>query len=439
MSTEFQNQNYREIELKLRRFLDAQTAVFQGHQLLTEWCRESLNGAHDQTNYDVAKVVFKDIVAFESQFEEFEIEFWNYLTNTDDTRRVIDHLVDTLGFGDHKEYFFSKIENCVTILNDVITEVNALELEWPFLQELEDSLEKLFDVSEDLIEINIEQLRDGELAELLRQIPAQRLAPLEVVATPHSIKRKIGTRFQSRINDGDIRQAFVALKNVLADTYLEIENSNCDPRIAKAFSRCLAELSRGMEAFSPIQFGIYVGIANGFRDAVSEELGTFLSRQVIAAMLQCDIFLRNFEAWEQYSREATGLKDGDSAAVLDDFLTIADDPLFDIDVRDALSDLKVDKQDFGDAGKLDYAVFQSISNALSEVCRQGLRYISSAPRKAASLLGEVVGDGFKFTVGVVALTWVVNHSGLLISLSEKYGFFAWIKPVVEFIKLHAGA
>lgn len=438
MVVKAQGRDHKEVEQKLKRFLDAQTDVFQDHRYLADWCRESLNGTHDQANYDVAKRIFKDVVAFENQFEHFEIEFWNYLADVDNTRDDVDHRVITMGFADHKEYFFSKIESCVSILNDVITEVNALGLIWPFLDDLADALEKLFDASEELIEADISDLRSGEIAELLRQVPDQRAAPLEVIATSHSLKRKVGNRFQSRVNNSAIQQAAIALQEVLKDAQLELENSNCDPRVMKAINRCLTEISKELEAFSPIQFGIYVGVANEFRGAISEELGTFLSRQVIAALMQCDIFLRNFQAWEQYSQEAAGFNDSDGAFVLDGFRAVANDPLFDADVRDALDDLEADKREFGDVGKIDYAIFQSVSNALSEACRQGLRYISAAPRKVTSLLSDVVTDGIKAAVGIAALAFVARCSSFLVALSEKYAFFAWIKPIVEFIKLHAG-
>jgi CheY-like chemotaxis protein len=427
-----------QIERKLQRFLETQTAVFLDHKALAERCRESLDGEHDQVSYDVAKRIFQDVIEFETQFEDFEIEFWNYLTDTDNSRAAVDHLVVTEGFADHKEYFFAKIEKCVSILSEVITEAKALGLAWPFLEDLEDSLEQLFDASEDLIEIDVSRLRNGEVAELLRQIPPQRAAPLEVIATAQSIKQKIAVRFQSRIDDGSIGQAASALREILSDTHSELESSNCDPRVKKIFARCVAEISRDMGAFSPVQFGIYIGMANGFRDAIADELGTFLSRQVISALMQSDIFLRNFKAWEDYSREANKLNESDGISVLDGFRSAADHPLFDPDVRKALDGLKTDKREFGQAAKIDYAIFQSVANALSEVCRQVLRFISHSAKKLAALVGEVIGDGIKYTIGVVAVGWMLSYSGFLIKLSEQYKFFTWLKPVVEFVRLHTG-
>jgi len=37
-----------DIEKKLGRFLEAQTAVFEGSRILNEWARESLAGSNDQ-------------------------------------------------------------------------------------------------------------------------------------------------------------------------------------------------------------------------------------------------------------------------------------------------------------------------------------------------------------------------------------------------------
>lgn len=425
-----------QIEKKLQRFLSAQTAVFQNHRDLREWCRGSLVGENDQTSYEAAKLALKDVMTFEGQFEEFEIEFWNYLGDIDNTRGIVDNRVTKDGFADHKEYFFSKIEACVSTLNDVITEMRAANLDLPFLGDLEDSLEQLFDASEDLIEVDISQLRDGELAELLRQIPAQRSAPLEVIATKTSIARKIGPRFVSRVDDVSIREAASALHEVLSDTYVELNNSNCDPRVLRALAKCDVEISQDMATFSPIRFGIYVGVMNGFREAIRDELGTVISMQVISALMQCDLFLKNFQAWELYAEEATKIDGDDSLEVLDDFLVAINDPLFESDVRGALTELRADKKDFCESQKINYAIFQSVGNALSEVCRQGLRYLSSAPGQVAKVLGDTIGNGVKFIVGTVALTWIANNSAYLISLSERYSFFAWMKPVVEFIKVH---
>lgn len=423
-------------EMKLRRFLDAQTLVFEQHKQLTDWCRESLEGQHDQTHYDLAKRVFKDVVAFENAFEEFEVEFWNYIEDVEGARERLDHQVLALGFADHKEYFFSKIEACIARLSDVVTEVNASGFEWQFLDELENSLEALFDVSEDLIESDISQLGDGLVTELLEKIPPQRVAPLEVVASANSIRRRTDSRLQTRVSDASVRQAAIALHEVLSDTYEELQRSNCDPRIMKAFAKCLNEISGEFELFSPIRFGIYVGVANGFRDAVSEEFSAFLARQVISALMQCDIFLRNFQAWSAYSEEEQKAEASDSMALLVEFQEIAKDPLFDDGIRLALDDLAEDKRDFGTRKKVDYSVFQSISNVVSEVCRQGLRYISLTPRIISSLLAETARDGIKATLGVVAVIWLLRYSKFLVSISEQFPFFAWLKPVIEFIKTH---
>lgn len=435
---EIRNLAHRQIEKRLQSFLRAQTAVFQNYRHLSDWCRESLVGENDQASYETAKLAFKDVVKFEGQFDDFEIEFWNYVGDIDSTRAIVDNYVTRNGFTDHKEYFFSKIELCVSTLNDVITEVRAANLDLPFLGNLEESLEKLFDEAEDLIEIDLGQLREGELAELLRQIPAQRTAPLEVIATSRSIARKIGPRFVSRVDDSSIRQAADALHEVLNDTYLELNSSNCDPRVLKALAKCVLEISQDVAVFSPIKFGIYVGVMNGFREAIKDELGAITSMQIISALMQCDLFLRNFDDWQLYSQESSKLSDEDSMTVLDDFLESANHPLFETEVREALAELRVDKKDFGESRKIDYAIFQSVGNALSEVCRQGLRYMSSAPGKVATILRDTISDGVKFIVGTLALTWIIGNSAYLTALSEQYSFFSWIKPVVDFIVHSAG-
>ncbi|MEH6692787.1 MAG: hypothetical protein V7774_16485 [Pseudorhizobium pelagicum] len=339
---EAQGVPFNDAERKLRRFLEAQSLVFEQHQRLTDWCKDSLEGNNNQASYDVAKRIFKDVVAFERAFEEFEVEFWNYIEDVDDGRDRLDQRVIALGLADHKEYFFSKIEACIARLSDVVTEVHANGFEWQFLDELEDSLEALFDVSEDLIEADIKNLGGGLIAELLEKVPSQRLAPIEVVATSNSLRRRQHVNFASRIGDSNIRQAATTLREVLSDTYNELQISNCDPRIIKAIGKCLEEVGQEFELFSPITFGIYVGIANGFKEAVSEELSAFLGRQVISSLMQCDIFLRNFPAWSAYSEEEQKAEVADSAELLAKFQTTSNDPVFEEDIREALTDLAVD-------------------------------------------------------------------------------------------------
>ncbi len=429
---------FRQLEKKLDRFLEAQTEVFELHKSLLEWCRASLDGEYDQRNYDVSKHVLKDVVAFESAFEDFEIEFWNYAADVDNSRACVDNQVLNLGLADHKEYFFSKIEACVSILSEVITEVNATELYWPFLDDLERSLDALYDIAEELIETDQTQLSGDIVSQLLAKIPPQRLAPLEVVATASTIRRKVGGHLESRVGDANMREAANALHDVLLDTYSELQRSNGDPRIRKAFGRCVDEIGREFEFFSPIRFGVYLGIANSFKDVIADEFSVFLAKQVLSTLFQSEIFLRNFNAWKEYSREDEAALLGDSSQALRDFKATAEHRLFDDDVRAALEVMAEDKRNFGERGKLDYSIFQSISNTISEVCRQGLRFISSAPRAIASLVAETARDGMKTTIGIVAIGWVIRYREFLLSLAERYVFFSWLKPVVEFIMAQAG-
>ncbi|MGY5809009.1 hypothetical protein ACXHXG_14960 [Rhizobium sp. LEGMi198b] len=299
---------------------------------------------------------------------------------------------------DHKEYFFGKIETCVSRLGEVITEARAQGYEWDFVEQLESSLEGLYDICEDLIEADLATFRGDDIAELLRQIPPQRLAPLEVFSTADSIRKKADTHLQTNVHKVSMRDAAAALSDVLSDGFAELERSNCDPRITKAVAKCLGEISRQFDQFSPIKFGIYLDVANGFKDVLSDELSTFSARLVTSALLQCDIFLRNFQAWSDYSK-AESEQGGDASAALEAFQRAASDRLFDQDIRDALQDLNSDKRDFGERGKLDYSIFQSISNAVSEACRQGLRFISTVPRTASALVVDTVWDGMK-AVGV---------------------------------------
>ncbi len=437
--SERQSADFNAAAKKLERFLDSQTHVFELHEELLDWCKASLNGEHDQRNYDVSKHVLKDVVAFESAFDDFEVEFWNYAGDVDATRAWVDNQVTHLGLADHKEYFFSKIEACVSILSEVITEVSAAELGWPFLYDLERALEDLYDISEELIDTDPSQLSDDLISQLLAKIPPQRVAPLEVVATATKIRRKIGGHVQSRVGDPGMREAAAALHEILLDTYSELERSNCDPRIRKAIGKCVDEISREFELFSPIRFGIYIGVANSFKEVVEIEFTAFLARQVIAALLQSDIFLRNFHAWKEYAREEDAAVLGDSAVVLKDFRATAADPLFDDDVRSALDTMAEDRREFGERGKIDYSIFQSISNTISEVCRQGLRYISSVPRALSSLVVETARDGIKATIGLMAIMWLLKYREVLIALSERHAFFSWLKPVLEFVKAQAGS
>ena len=123
----------------------------------------------------------------------------------------------------------------------------------------------------------------------------------------------------------------------------------------------------------------------------------------------------------------------DSTEILEVFYGLLEVPLFDHDILELLDELKADKRDLGNSSKLDYGIFQGISNVISEVCRQGLRYISSVPRKAASLFGEIAKDGMKSTIGILALSWLINNSATIIAFSEKYAFLYWIKPIIDFV------
>lgn len=423
-----------DVQKKLRRFLDAQTAVFQSCRELTDWCKDSIEGQYNQANYEVAKHVFEDVVRFENAFDDFELDFWNYVEDVDGARNKVDNLVFDQGLADHKEYFFGRIEHCVGLLSEVFAEVAGAELEWPFLDELEYSLEALYDVAEDLIEADPSELKNQSISDLMGKIPPQRIAPLEVVATSTSICRKATTHLVTRVDKSVLREGAEALKDVLQDACLELERSNCDPRVRKAFSKCLNEISDDFELFSPVRFGIYVGVANSFKDLANEEFTAFLARQIISALMQCDIFLRNFSAWSDYSSDANKSTMPDGSEVLDEFRPTVDDPLFDDDVRLALDSLAEDKQDFGARGKVDYSIFQSISNAVSEVARLSLRFISSLPRSVGKLILETGRDGVKTGIGVLALHWVLQNSDLLMSFAARYSFFGWLQPVIEFVR-----
>jgi len=431
--------DYEVVEKRLEKFLRAQTSVFQFCEELKQWCAASIEGDYDQANYEVAKHIAKDVAAFEVAFDAFEVEFWNYVEDVDRTRSRVDRMVSQAGMADHKEYFFGKIEACTARLSDVFAEVNAAELDWPFLDELEKSLEGLYDVTEDLIDIDPSRLENSLIAELLAMVPMQRVAPLEVIATPSSIRRKATTRVSSRVDDAHIEQAMLALRGIVGDTCEELNRSNCDPRIRKSFGKCLDEISKARELFSPISFGIYVSVANSFKDIATEEFSPFLGRQVVATLLQCDIFLRNFDAWTEYSRGDLGSATDDSAAALRDFRAMIDEPLFEEDVRTAVELLLEDRRDFGARGKIDHSIFQSISNTISEVCRQGLRLASTARRSFSSLIGDTIWDAGKAGVGLLAVGWIIQHKDALLLLASQYQFLSWIKPVVEFFITGHGA
>lgn len=417
---------------KLRRFLDAQTAVFQNCKELGEWCKASIDGQYNQLNYEVAKHVFSDVSKFENAFDQFELDFWNYVEDVDGARNKVDNLVLDQGLADHKEYFFARIEHCVSLLSAVFAEVAGAELEWPFLDELETSLEALYDVAEDLIEADPAELKDQSISDLMGGIPPQRIAPLEVVATSTGICRKVPTHLVTRVDKQVLREGAEALKDILDDACVELEKSNCDPRVRKAFSKCLSEISQDFELFSPVRFGIYVGVANSFKDLAAEEFTEFLARQIISSLMQCDIFLRNFNAWSDYSSDAEKSVMEESASALSEFRAAADDPLFKDDVRLALDSLAEDKRDFGARGKVDYSIFQSISNAVSEAARLSLRFITSVPRSVGKIIIETARDNVKAGIGLLAFHWMIFNSELLISLATRYPFFAWLKPVVDF-------
>ncbi|MDR6953612.1 hypothetical protein J2X65_002973 [Ancylobacter sp. 3268] len=244
-----------EADGKLMSFLDAQEKVFLHCEDIIKFCNESLDGAHNQILYDVSKVVLKDLVNFSRQFDEFEVEFWNYIFDIDDTKSIIDYKVTTGVFSDHKEYFFSRIERCVSTLNDVITEFGAAGVEWGLLTELEDSLELLFDKTEDLIDIDLSSLKDEDLAELMRMIPPQKAAPIEVISTSKNIKRKELSNYESRISSKNIQQALIALRESILDAVEEANRSNCDPRLIKYLDRCKEEISKDIEFFLPLNLG----------------------------------------------------------------------------------------------------------------------------------------------------------------------------------------
>lgn len=124
--SENQSAEIQDAENKLDRFLEAQTQVFELHKSLLEWCQASLEGKYDQRNYDVSKHVLKDVVAFESAFEDFEIEFWNYAADVDNSRAWVDNQVLQLGLADHKEYFFAAVELARKIMHGLLNTVRAL-------------------------------------------------------------------------------------------------------------------------------------------------------------------------------------------------------------------------------------------------------------------------------------------------------------------------
>lgn len=428
----------KDIEVKFRRFVAAQTSVFAHHKYLVDWCKDSIEGVNDQASYELARNIFSDVVSFERAFDSFEVEFWNYIENVDDARDRIDSECISLGFADQKEYFFSKIESCVSVLSDVVTEVKASGFEWPFLDELADSLEALFDVTEDLIEVDIKSLSNDEILALLQKIPPQRIAPIELVASGNTFRRKLDTRAETRISEKDIRSAISALRDVLSETYQEIQGSNCDPRVSKLIARCLSEVNKEFELFSPIQFGIHVGVANQFRAVVKDELGIFLAQQYIATLMQCDLFLQNFKSWSSYVRREEESDVSGGAELIDVFSPVVSEDLFDADIIDAISDLKTDSRSYAESRKIDYSIFQSVSNIISEVCRHGLRVLGLVTRSVGAFVADVGRDGMKKSLQVLAYIWLVRHANLLSEIAEKFPFFGWLRPVIEFLKSHAG-
>lgn len=423
-----------QIEDKLNRFLGVQSLVFEHHKFIIDWCISSIEGERDQASYDLSKRILKDVDSFERLFDEFEVEFWNYIQDVHGGRAYVDSVVVERGISDHKEYFFSKISDCISTLSEVVTELKANGYEWEVLSDLEDSLESLFDVSEELIEVDISQLASVTVSDLLQTVPPQRIAPLEVFSAGDCIRKRTDRHTDTNVGSVAIGHAMAALEDIIQDTVIELSSSNCDPRILRSVEKCLSEIKKEFDIFSPIRFGIFVGVAEGFKEEVEAEFNNYLSRQFSATLLQCSVFLRNFRAWLSYSEQEGQSNVEDGTLLIAAFQAVVDDILFDNGVRDAVAELRSDKREFSSRKSLDYSIFQSVSNVLSEVCRLSIRHVAGMTKSSIAVVAESGRDLVKASVSILAVGWLVRNSDYLLALSDRYQFFSWIKPVVEFIK-----
>jgi len=420
----------------VENFFAAQFEVFDLFNVILAKCENDLSLAKDQSSYDLARSIFKDLLRFETEFGEFDADLWNYVYNIGGYRDVVSQLVIEEGLADHKEYFFRRIERCVSMIEDVVTEIKAFGYEWGDVDQLLDAVEKLFDSSEAIIEVEPNELDDPEIISLVEKIPPQKLAPIEVMVSAVMIKRKPPSLTAIAANKLSLAQAHRALIDAVGDMNDDIISSNCDVRVKRISYRILKEISKEFRDFSPIAFGINLEMLASFSNVITEEFGDAAAAYLLSCIAQCDTFVRNFKLWNEYveNARASDLPSGDSVARI--LIDITQHDLFAEDVKEAASDLSEEVKDSKiDTNKLRYAVFQSASNVISVAIKESLKYIANLARKGISYVFSTV----ERAVGTIALSWLLYNYPRLIELSDKYELFRWIKPVVEFIKRYTSS
>ncbi|TPI39449.1 hypothetical protein FJ414_10195 [Mesorhizobium sp. B3-1-6] len=418
----------------VKKFFEAQFDVFDRINIILEQSRYNIEKTPDVNERAVSSAMLKDLIKFESNFGEFDVELWNYVYDVSDSRELTNQKSIQGGFSDHKEYFFNKIESCVNLLQDVITETSAVGYEWNEVDSLLNSVENLFDACEELIEIDPRDLDDPEVVELFGDIPLQKLAPIEVVASSSLIKRKIPSLAEGRMARSSAQRALVTLSEVISDINDDIQNSNCDIRIKKCSKRMLREISNNYDDFHPISFGINVSIFRSFSSSISEEFGEASAAYILAALVQSEAFLRNFQSWIEYSQNSLVEGVGDSGDLIFVFSKMMDHEVFDADVKVAAKELEADKRETGIAEKkFEYSIFQSVSNVISTALREALLYVAGVVGKTARYIAASV----ERAVGVLAVSWLTYNYFSLLQIAEKYEFFKWIKPVIEFVKKYS--
>ncbi len=266
----------------VRNFFVAQFEVFDRVNAILETCRKNIDKTGDIRLHDLSKSIITDLMKFELEFSEFDADLRNYVYNVGDARGVIDQVVTESGLADHKEYFFQRIERCVSDLEDVVTEIKAAGYEWEDVNDLLLSMERLFDASEALIEVDPNDLDDPEFANLVGKIPPQRLAPIEVIVTPSVIKRKPPSTHSNR--QASLEQARRALVEVFGDVKEDISKSNADSRIKNISERILRELDTEFGNFSPIILGINIGMMRTFTSAIIEEFGDVSAAYILSGV-----------------------------------------------------------------------------------------------------------------------------------------------------------
>lgn len=417
----------------VKRFFEAQFNLFDIYNDICEVCKSDIADAEDQDSYELTKKILGDLIQFEIDFSQFDHDLWNYIYDIDNTRAHINELVSIQGLADHKEYFFRQIEKCVNSLNDVATEIKAAGFEWDDVDKLLYLVEGLYDASEDLIEIDPSELYDPEIVDAIGSIPPQRVAPIEVASTQSQIIQRPRRPFIERLSEKHLQQARSALDGIFSDMLLEIEKTNCDERLKRSLQRCAQELTKPWEEFSPLSLGINISISLSFSRSVVEEFTEGTSSYVLSSILECEKFVRNFSVWREYEKNARNTPVGDTGKLIDIFSNIISSPLFDEIIRDVSHSLSADKKALGvGPEKFEYSILQSVSNLISHVFREVLKYLAELGKSTSQAASKHAG---KLLGGALA-GWVIANYQSLVEIAESYSFLSWAKPLLELIKKH---